>query len=363
MMQPGLAIPHQYKKQLAEKLAMTSAEFKPLAPPEIEVFPSPDSHFRMRAEFKIWHSARKVVYAMYEPGKYKQAIVIENFSIGSTTIGRLMPILIESLNADTELKLKLFQVEFLSTSTGDALISLIYHRKLNEQWIAKAKALEAELGCSIIGRSRGQKVILSKDYVVEEFSIHNKKYIYRQVESSFTQPNAQVCHLMLSWAHAISINLGGDLLELYCGNGNFTLPLSANFEKVLATEVSKTSVNSALVNIEQNGIDNVALVRMSSEEFTQAMNGDRPFRRLRNIDLQCYDFSTVFVDPPRAGLDDATVQLVRNFDNILYISCNPETLKRNLENLYSSHKLTRFALFDQFPYTHHRELGVLLQRR
>lgn len=154
-----------------------------------------------------------------------------------------------------------------------------------------------------------------------------------------------------------------DLLELYCGNGNFTLPLSTRVRKVLATEISKTSVNAALANISANHISNIELVRLSAEELTQALNGVRPFRRLAGIDLPSYQFGTVFVDPPRAGMDPDTCELTRRFERILYISCNPDTLAQNIAQLHDTHRITRCALFDQFPWTHHMESGVLLERR
>jgi tRNA (uracil-5-)-methyltransferase len=69
------------------------------------------------------------------------------------------------------------------------------------------------------------------------------------------------------------------------------------------------------------------------------------------------------VDPPRAGLDDATLTLAQRFDNILYISCNPQTLADNLATLSKSHTIVKTAFFDQFPYTQHLESGVLLQRK
>jgi len=146
-------------------------------------------------------------------------------------------------------------------------------------------------------------------------------------------------------------------------DGNFTCVLAKNFNRVLATEISKISVRSAQYNFEANGIDNVTIVRMSSEEFTEALNGVRPFRRLKDIDLDSYNFSTIFVDPPRAGLDDATVALVKRFDNIIYVSCNPTTLKANLEAISDTHRIESFAVFDQFPYTHHLESGVFLTKK
>jgi len=57
------------------------------------------------------------------------------------------------------------------------------------------------------------------------------------------------------------------------------------------------------------------------------------------------------------------LELVQGYERILYISCNPNTLKDNLQQLNQTHKVTRFALFDQFPYTDHMETGVLLERR
>ena len=153
------------------------------------------------------------------------------------------------------------------------------------------------------------------------------------------------------------------MLELYCGNGNFTLPLAAQFGKVMATEIAKSSVNSAHFNLTENGIDNVTIVRLSSEEMTQALAGARPFRRLAQVDLSSFDFGTILVDPPRAGLDAESLALMQQFDQVIYISCNPETLLDNLQELKQTHDLKRLALFDQFPYTHHAECGVVLHKR
>lgn len=276
-----------------------------------------------------------------------------------------MPKLLQALKADPLLSIRLFEVHFLATLSGQVLVSLIYHRKLDESWEPAAKALAEQLNIKLIGRSRGQKFVLSDEYVVEELSVFDRTYQYKQIESSFTQPNAQVCQNMLEWACDAAEQSDQDLLELYCGNGNFTLPLSTKFRRVLATELAKSSVYAAEWNIEQNQIGNIQVARLSAEEFTQAYNGERVFRRLQeaNIDLATYDFDTVFVDPPRAGIDDETLKLLQRFQRIIYISCNPDTLHDNLKQLSQTHKISKFAMFDQFPYTHHVETGVLLERR
>lgn len=125
--------------------------------------------------------------------------------------------------------------------------------------------------------------------------------VYRQVENSFTQPNAAMNVQMLEWALKATEGSKGDLLELYCGNGNFSLALARNFERVLATEIAKPSVAAAQYNIAANHIDNVQIIRMAAEEFTCAMNGVREFNRLQGIDLKSYQCETIFVDPPRSG--------------------------------------------------------------
>jgi tRNA (uracil-5-)-methyltransferase len=132
---------------------------------------------------------------------------------------------------------------------------------------------------------------------------------------------------------------------------------------VLATEISKTSINSALFNCEKNDTNNIEFVRMSSEDFTDALNGVRQFRRLKDVALDDYDISTVLVDPPRSGLDDGTLELISRYSRIIYISCNPETLVKNLKALEADFEIEKLAFFDQFPYTHHIESAVVLTKR
>jgi tRNA (uracil-5-)-methyltransferase len=355
--------PEQYQNQLEDKVAQLQELFAAFETPDMQVFESPKANYRMRAEFKIWHENGRAHYAMYKQGEYKRPFIINDFPVASAQINALMPLLLEKLNQSELLSRRLFQAEFLNTLTGQTVITLIYHKPLCEQWHSEAEQLAAELGVFVIGRSRKQKLVIGQDYVEETLSVHGKPFHYQQVEASFTQPNAKICEKMLEWALDSVEQSDRDMLELYCGNGNFTIPLASKFRKVVATEISKTSVKSAHYNLEKNQVENVDILRMSSEEFSEAMDGVREFRRLKDIDLGEYDFSTVLVDPPRAGLDDHTVQIVSRFDQIIYISCNPQTLKNNLEILSKTHEIKQFALFDQFPYTHHMECGMVLGKK
>ena len=352
-----------YADQLAAKQARLTELLAPFAAPIPAVFDSPREHYRLRAEFRLWRENEERFYAMFAAGDKHTPILMDDFPTASLAINALMPKLKAAWQASSALSFKLFQVEFLTTLAGDGLITLCYHRPLDEHWQKAAHQLAADLGVSIIGRSRGQRLVIGRDHVVERLQVAGREFSYRQPEGAFTQPNGTVNQKMLSWAYDALGQRDDDLLELYCGNGNFTLPLATRVRKVLATEISKTSVNAALANLADNGVDNVELVRLSAEELTQALNEVRPFRRLQGIDLPSYTFGTVFVDPPRAGMDPDTCELTRRFERILYISCNPETLAANIAQLHDTHRISRCALFDQFPFTHHMESGVLLERR
>jgi len=128
---------------------------------------------------------------------------------------------------------------------------------------------------------------------------------------------------------------------------------------VVATEIARSSIRCAEYNIALNQINNVRVLQMSAEDVSAALSQGQ---QLKSIDLAGLQLNTILVDPPRAGLDPATEQLVSRFDDILYISCNPETLAHNLQTLCKTHQVQTFALFDQFPYTHHIECGVWLKK-
>ena len=293
----------QYEAQLAEKVVRLQKMMAPFSAQVPEVFRSPVSHYRMRAEFRLWHDGDDLYHIMFDQ-QTKSRIRVDTFPAASELINQLMAAVIEGVRDNPVLRHKLFQVDYLTTLSNQAVISLLYHKKLDDEWRQQAErfrdALRAQnLNVHLIGRATKTKIELDQDYIDERLPVGGREMIYRQVENSFTQPNAAMNVQMLEWA----------------------------------------------------------------EEFTQAMNGVRQFNRLQGIDLKSYQCETIFVDPPRSGLDSETEKMVQAYPRILYISCNPETLCQNLETLSETHEIARLALFDQFPYTHHMECGVLLTKK
>lgn len=357
---------HSYLIQLEQKIQKIKTLFADYTLPNLEICDSQAKHYRLRAEFRVWHQEEDLYPIMFDTDT-KKPYKIEEFPAASVLINQALKLLFPLLKHNQILRFKLFQVDFLSTLSGQLLISMLYHKKLDENWEKEAHLLQKMLhqqglNCDIVGRATKQKIVLGNDFVHEALQVHNKTYLYRQVENSFTQPNGTVNEKMLSWVIEHTKHSEGDLLELYCGNGNFSIALAQNFNQVLATEISKSSVQSAQYNIKINQISNLKIVRLSAEEFTQALNQEREFRRLDGIDLDQYNFKTILVDPPRAGLDPETLKMISAYTKIIYISCNPLTLKENLDKLTQTHKIEKMALFDQFPYTQHVEIGVILAR-
>ncbi len=347
-----------YQEQLNYKTDQIKKDFKI---ENIDILTSEDSHFRNRSEFKIYHDEDKITYAMSRLDR-KGVIRIDSCSIISPIIAKFMPILIQEIQPIKILEHKLFAIEFLSSTTNNLLITLIYHKKVDQEWEEEAKKLSEKLHIEIIGRSRKVKKVIHYEYIDETLTINNKKYHYRLYDTGFTQPNALVNQKMIGWVKDQIAQTNKDLLELYCGHGNFTIPLSEQFRSVLATEISKTSIKTAKENCLLNKVKNIEFIRLSSEELTSALKKEREFNRLKDIDLDQYNFSHVFVDPPRAGLDEKTLNFIAQFENIIYISCNPQTLKRDLDLLKNQFEIQNFAVFDQFAYTQHLECGVILKK-
>lgn len=352
-----------YEEELSEKKERVLGLLSPFEVKNLEVFSANEAHYRARSEFKIWHDGDVCSYAMGRLDK-KGAVNIQECPKVILPIAKRMQNLLDKINSSEVLKHRLFTVEFLATTSDECLITMIYHRKLEADWEEEARKLEELLSAKIMGRSRKQKVILSDEFVTEKLFIDGKDYLYRHYESGFTQPNPAVNVHMIEWAIKQAKKVqGGDFLESYCGLGNFTLPLSKYFDRVLATEISKRSIYAAKENCELNGVSNIEFIRLASEEMTQALNKEREFTRLKEVDLDSYNFSTVLVDPPRAGLDMDTIKLISNMENIIYISCNPETLARDLVELTKTHRIDDAAIYDQFPHTHHVESGVFLIKK
>lgn len=354
----GSCVYENYEISLKQKTKNLKEEFADFYDKEFEIFQSQKKHFRNRAEFKIYIEENVANFAM--SGKESKFVKIKNCQIVDNKIYALMDDLINQINLDEALKNRLFGVEFITTK-DEILTILLYHKNIDEisQNLAK---LKEKLNINLIARSRKKRLVFGNEILKEKLLINGENFYYRFSEGSFIQPNTKINEKMIEFAlSCIKDSKKCDYLEMYCGYGNFTMPLTKSFQKSLATEISKQSIKNAKVNCTLNDIQNCEFVRISSEELMDGFYQKREFKRLKDINLKDYNFSHILVDPPRVGLDEKVINFIKNFDNIIYISCNYATLKRDLQTLCKTHKIARFGLFDQFAYTNHLECGILLK--
>ena len=186
---------------------------------------------------------------------------------------------------------------------------------------------------------------------VRELAITVRGITFSVSPASFFQVNnegcAELCRVVCEFAAPAP---GARIADLYCGGGMFALMLGKAFPECSVTgiEINESAVASAAKNAAENGIGNA--------EFLCGDAGAYP-ERLR-------DLSCCVVDPPRAGLSDRTTALLLEArpDRIVYVSCNPETLARDIGRLGKSYSIGRMICADMFPRAPHVETVVLMTR-
>ncbi len=157
--------------------------------------------------------------------------------------------------------------------------------------------------------------------------------------------NREVVRLLLDQLAPLE---GKSVLDLYAGAGNFSLPAAAQAKEVVAVEENPYAAEDARRNLELNGIKNCRIVKAPAEKYRITKK-----------------FSVIILDPPRPGLtSEAAKKILDNpADEIVYISCNPATLARDLRKLSDRYEIRSVRLIDFFPNTFHIESIVFLKMR
>jgi len=168
---------------------------------------------------------------------------------------------------------------------------------------------------------------------------------------AFFQVNHSVLTQLLEFALA---DIHGEIaLDLYCGVGLFTLPLSRRFRRVIGVESNPVATRFARRNLQNSGLDNATIqTAMLNEWFRSRAHTRQPL-----------DF--ILLDPPRAGAESIVIKGIVDSkpSRICYVSCDPATLARDTKKLISGgYRLDSIRAFDMFPQTHHVETVVHLQK-
>lgn len=193
-----------------------------------------------------------------------------------------------------------------------------------------------------------------KSIVLNDVTIYGSDYIFIDVNNykyaiypkSFFQVNTDMISKLYDKVLEYA-GKGENLLDLYCGAGTIGIYLAKNFNSVRGIEINESAVLSANLNKKINNINNIS------------------FECKKASDISNIYEDIVVVDPPRSGLDKNTVNILlsNNINKIIYVSCNPITLARDLNVLKDKYELKDMTLFDMFPNTRHVETVCVLERK
>jgi len=170
----------------------------------------------------------------------------------------------------------------------------------------------------------------------------------------FSQVNASINRKMIPLAiELLDLQPEDEVLDLFCGLGNFTLPLAKHAKRAVGVEGVIDMVDRATMNAQHNGLTNV--------EFYQAdLAGD-----LTDQPWISYNFNKVLIDPARSGALEVIPNIVKFApERIVYVSCNPATLARDTGELVKSgYELIKAGVMDMFPHTSHVESIALFIKK
>ncbi|MDO6747151.1 23S rRNA (uracil(1939)-C(5))-methyltransferase RlmD [Gilvimarinus sp. 1_MG-2023] len=171
----------------------------------------------------------------------------------------------------------------------------------------------------------------------------------------FTQVNPEINRAMVDQAvRLLDPQTDEHVLDLFCGIGNFSLPLAQQAGRVTGVEAIKSMVARAGENAQSNQLSNLDFIAADLEQAS-----------LKTLQKKIGQFHAVLLDPPRAGAALACQQLAETAaKRILYVSCNPATLARDAHSLtQAGFSLDSLGIMEMFPHTSHVETMALFTRR
>lgn len=219
------------------------------------------------------------------------------------------------------------------------LLLIIYTDKLNKDGI---KYLVNKHRIS--GIVLNDKCIFGSDFLVDKIDDYKFKISY----NSFFQVNPYICKELFKIVKDYTKD-ANNLIDLYSGVGTLSIVAKENASSVLGVEIIDNAAINAKTNAMLNGVSNISFIASDTNKIISYLEGK--------------DF--VIVDPPRSGLTSKVIEGIKKYQvkNILYVSCDPNTLMRDLNLLLTDYKIIEFKLLDMFPNTYHVESVCVLEHK
>ncbi len=199
-----------------------------------------------------------------------------------------------------------------------------------------------------------EKIILlsGKNEIEERLKVKNRPYSFLISPFSFFQTNTLACEKLYDQViDCFSPEKKDSVLDLYCGTGTIAVILAPYVSEVLGVDENEEAIKNADINAKNNKIENSSFVSMPVEKWIKESDPKK--------------YNSIVVDPPRSGLTQKVISFILggNFKKVVYVSCNPATLARDLNLLIEggNFKIEKIIPVDMFPQTYHIETVTLLR--
>jgi len=313
-----------YKKEKLESIIYKYAHIKT----NIDIIPSDKQlNYRNKITLKVTNSK----YGYYEPNTHN-LVEIDSCYLVEEPINKFL----KDLN-------------HLNLKNGEIVIRSNYNQELLI-WVKSREKIKPDIEYlkskyKIVGIILNDKPLIGDSSFVEIIN----HMLFTVSYDSFFQVNRNICSKLFNLIEQ-EINEDETILDLYCGVGTLGINATKKAKKAYGIEIVKNAVLNAITNSKINKRDNIYYM-LGDVSTTLPKIKD-------NID-------TIIVDPPRAGLDQVTKQTILEFkaNKLIYVSCDPMTLARDLKDLQEIYNIKTIKGLDMFPFTQHCESVCILERR
>lgn len=346
------------EKQIIAKQSILIDQFKSIAKLEdFELWPALNGPFwgyRHRARLGVKDVVKKgrVLVGFREKSSSFLA-EIELCEVLHPSVGkRLMDL--SGLIGGLSIKDKIPQIEVSICDERTALVFRILE-PLSDDDLNQLKAFEISAKIDIYTQSKGANTIapISGEKPVLSYQLPNDVTLYFG-PSDFVQVNVEINRKMINRAlDTLDFNENDNVLDLFCGLGNFTLPIAKVAGHITGVEGSAELIERAKENARKNKLDNVDFY--TANLMDEIIN--EPWAKKK--------YNKVLIDPPRLGAKEILRHLPKwGAEQVLYISCNPSTLARDAAILVNGmgYTMKRAGVMDMFPHTSHVESIALFEK-
>jgi 23S rRNA (uracil1939-C5)-methyltransferase len=339
------------KAQITEIL---SRELKMRLAP-VRMRPSPEIWgYRNKIGLRVVREMGRASFAYHVPHEQEEFVAVDRCYLVPDRMNDLMARLIGIIN---EVPLQTVEGVEIRTSraTGRSLLLFEVASEAEKDEAAKAlKGIQREfaLAGAVAAVKEGSRfrdfVLFGSDFVEERAG----GLLFRVGARSFFQVNLSILPgVFEDVVGAAGVIRDAVVADLYCGLGIFGMALAKRAREVFGVEPEAGNIRFLKKNLELNGIGNFAVCEGTAEDWLPEILERAP--------------ATVILDPPRRGVFEGTIErLVADpVPRIVYLSCNPTTLARDLKAFLAGYELTEVRAFDFFPHTPHIEALAVLDRR